>query len=115
MRKLLAIIKREYIQRVRTKFFVIMTVLGPLMLVVFTIVPGLLFSIKAGGDTRIAIVDQTEGAKVYESIRRSLLRKDRGEESESSAGVAGSLNANTKDRAADGGKIDERKFSGRTG
>ena len=99
MRKLLAIIKREYIQRVRTKFFVVMTVLGPVMLVVFTIVPGLLFSIKAGGDTRIAIVDQTEGAKVYESIRRSLLRKDRGEESDSGAGLAGSMNANTKDRA----------------
>ena len=104
MRKLLAIIKREYIQRVRTKFFVIMTVLGPLMLVVFTIVPGLLFSIKAGGDTRIAIVDQTEGAKVYESIRRSLLRKDRGGASESGAGVAGSLNANTKDRAQTAGR-----------
>ena len=104
MRKLLAIIKREYIQRVRTKFFVVMTVLGPLMLVVFTIVPGLLFSIKAGGDTRIAIVDQTEGAKVYESIRRSLLRKDRGGESDNSAGVAGSLNANTKDRAEIAGR-----------
>ncbi len=104
MRKLLAIIKREYIQRVRTKFFVVMTVLGPVMLVVFTIVPGLLFSIKAGGDTRIAIVDQTEGAKVYESIRRSLLRKDSGGESEGGAGVAGSLNANTKDRAQTAGR-----------
>jgi ABC-2 type transport system permease protein len=104
MRKLLAIIKREYIQRVRTKFFVVMTVLGPLMLVVFTIVPGLLFSIKAGGDTRIAIVDQTEGARVFESIRRSLLRKDRGEESDNNAGLAGSLNANTKDRAQTAGR-----------
>ncbi|HYJ84465.1 MAG TPA: ABC transporter permease [Pyrinomonadaceae bacterium] len=104
MRKLLAIIKREYIQRVRTKFFVIMTVLGPLMLVVFTIVPGLLFSIKAGGDTRIAIVDQTEGAKVYESIRRSLLRDDRSSENESNTGVAGSLNANTKERAQTAGR-----------
>ena len=65
MNKFLAVVKREYVQRVRTKFFVIMTVLGPLMLVVFTIVPGLLFSIKAGGDTRIAIVDQTEGTKLY--------------------------------------------------
>ena len=61
MNKMLAIIKREYMQRVRTKFFVIMTILGPVMLVVFTIVPGLLFSMKAGGDTRIAIVDQTAG------------------------------------------------------
>jgi ABC-2 type transport system permease protein len=104
MRKLLAIIKREYVQRVRTKFFVIMTILGPLMLVVFTIVPGLLFSIKAGGDTRIAVVDQTEGARVYESIRRSLLRKDRGDQTDNSGGMAGSLNANTKDRAQTAGR-----------
>ncbi len=45
MKKLFAIIKREYLQRVRTKFFVIMTVLGPLMLVVFTVVPGLLLGV----------------------------------------------------------------------
>jgi ABC-2 type transport system permease protein len=76
MRKLLAVVKREYVQRVRTKFFVIMTVLGPFMLVVFTIVPGLLFSVKAGGDTRIAIVDQTEGMKLYDSIRNSLLNNN---------------------------------------
>lgn len=76
MNKLFAIIKREYVQRVRSKFFLIITLLGPLMLVVFTVVPGLLVSIKAGGDTRVAVIDQTEGAKVYESIRRSLLSGD---------------------------------------
>ena len=36
MNKLWAVIKREYLQRVRTKFFVIMTILGPLMLFAFT-------------------------------------------------------------------------------
>jgi ABC-2 type transport system permease protein len=99
MRKLLAVIKREYIQRVRTKFFVIMTVLGPLMLAAFTIVPGLLFSIKTGGDTRIAIVDQTEGARVYEALRRSLMRKDYAGDRESNDNLASSMNANTKERA----------------
>lgn len=72
MRKLLAVIKREYIQRVRSKFFVIMTILGPFMLLVFTVAPGLLFSIKAGGDTRLAIVDQTEGHKLFDSVSWSL-------------------------------------------
>jgi ABC-2 type transport system permease protein len=105
MNKLLAVVKREYIQRVRTKFFVVMTILGPLMLVVFTIVPGLLFSIKAGGDTRIAIVDQTEGMKLSDSIRRSLLKEDREDESDdNSVGIAGSVNANTKDRMQKAGK-----------
>jgi ABC-2 type transport system permease protein len=102
MNKFLAIVKREYVQRVRTKFFVIMTLLGPLMLVVFTIVPGLLFSIKAGGDTRIAIVDQTEGTKLSDSIRRSLLREDRGESKPSD--IASSLNSNAPDRAKQAGR-----------
>ena len=105
MNKLLAVIKREYLQRVRTKFFVIMTVLGPLMLVVFTIVPGLLFSMKAGGDTRIAIVDQTGGAKLYEPIRSALLKQDRDEnENDNKQGVAGSVGENPKDRMEKAGK-----------
>ena len=59
MTKLLAIIKREYLQRVRTKFFVVMTILGPLMLLGFTVVPQLLVGIKTS-ETRIAVIDQTE-------------------------------------------------------
>ena len=120
MNKLLAIIKREYLQRVRTKFFVIMTVLGPLMLVVFTVVPGLLVGIKTG-DTRIAIVDQTEGAKLYEPIRAGLLKPDRDdEESDNKQGMAGSVNANQKDRMEKAAKsftgsfrVEEVKLNGR--
>jgi ABC-2 type transport system permease protein len=103
MNKLLAIIKREYLQKVRTKFFVIMTILGPLMLFVFTIVPGLLFSIKTG-DTRIAIVDQTESAKMYEPIRRSLLKIEDGDEADDTPDVAGSVNQNSQDRMQQAGK-----------
>ncbi|HBB87680.1 MAG TPA: hypothetical protein DC047_08710 [Blastocatellia bacterium] len=96
MRKFLAVVKREYWQRVRTKFFAVMTVLGPVLLVVFTIVPGLLAGYKAGHDTRIAIVDQTDG-KLYASIRSSLLKQDRGDEDDSSPDVAEALNSNTRD------------------
>lgn len=103
MNKLLAIIKREYLVRVRTKFFVIMTVLGPLMLVVFTIVPGLLFSIKTG-DTRIAILDQTDGTKMYEPIRRSLLKLDRAAEDDDRKRVADSMGGSSKDRMENAGK-----------
>jgi ABC-2 type transport system permease protein len=122
MNKLLAVIRREYLQRVRTKFFVIMTVLGPLMLVVFTIVPGLLFSMKAGGDTRLAIVDQTSGAQLYDPIRRALLKQQPGdEEDESQPGVAGSVGENPKDRMEKAGKsltgsfrVEEAKLDGRS-
>ena len=104
MNKFLAIVKREYLQRVRTKFFVIMTVLGPLMLFVFTIVPGLLFSMKAGGDTRIAILDQTEGMKLYESISNSLLKRERRIESAREPNIADTVNSNAKDRVEEAGK-----------
>ena len=104
MNKLFAVIKREYLVRVRTKFFVIMTILGPVLLVVFTIVPGLLFSMKAGGDTRIAIVDQTEGMRLYDPIRRSLLKQDRDETNNNAQGIASSVGENPKDRMEKAGK-----------
>ena len=49
MRKFLAVVKREYVQRVRTKFFVVATILGPVLMAGFTIVPAMMFSIKSGG------------------------------------------------------------------
>ncbi len=104
MNKLLAIIKREYLQKVRTKFFVIMTVLGPLMLVAFTIVPGLLISMKTGGDTRIAILDQTEGTKLFGPIRNSLLKREPESEDGKQPGLAEAANSSSKDRMEKAGK-----------
>lgn len=70
MRKLLAVIKREYIQRVRTKFFVVATVLGPLLMAGFTVVPAFMLSMKSGGPTRLVIIDQT--GKMYGRVAREL-------------------------------------------
>ena len=76
MKKFLAVVKREYIQRVRTKFFVVATILGPVMMAAFTVVPALMFTIKAGGPTRLAIIDQT--GKLYERVAKDLVSgKDR--------------------------------------
>jgi ABC-2 type transport system permease protein len=71
MNKLFVIIKREYLQRVHSKFFIFSTILTPVLMVVFAIVPGLLFSIKTGA-TRIAVWDQTGriGAEVRDAIMR---------------------------------------------
>ncbi|HEX7177772.1 MAG TPA: ABC transporter permease [Pyrinomonadaceae bacterium] len=77
MSKLLSIIKREYVQGVRSKTFVVSTILGPAMLFVFAVVPSLLFGMKAGGATRVAILDET--GRLYESVRESVTRKDEGE------------------------------------
>src|SRR5437667_5412516 len=74
MNKLLAIIKREYIQRVRSRMFLFTTILGPVMLLVFSVVPAFIFNIKAGKDTRVAIVDLT--GRLYDRVSDSILRAD---------------------------------------
>jgi ABC-2 type transport system permease protein len=74
MNKLFAVIKREYLQRVRSRMFIITTILGPVMLIVFSVVPSLIFSIKAGGATKIAVVDQT--GRLYQRIRASILKEE---------------------------------------
>lgn len=71
MRKFFAVIKREYLQRVRTKFFIAATVLGPLMMVLFTVVPVYVASINVS-TTRLAVVDQT--GKLYERFHYALTR-----------------------------------------
>lgn len=120
MNKLVAIIKREYLQRVRTKFFVIMTVLGPFMLVMFTVVPGLLVGMKTG-ETRIAVVDQTEGTKLYESVRSALLEQGANDaEKANQPNMAESVQESPKDRMAKAGsslmgsfRVEDAKLDGR--
>jgi ABC-2 type transport system permease protein len=107
MKKFLAVVKREYVERVRSKLFFIMTVLGPVMLVVFAVVPGLLFSIKAGEDTRLAIVDQTAGMKLYQPLHDSLMER----EDDDQASVVGEVNANPKQRMEKFGKSLTGSFS----
>lgn len=81
MNKLLVIIKQEYFNRVRTKYFIISSLLGPLIMVGFTVVPGLLFSMKTGGATKVAVVDLT--GKLYEGVRESIMTsRERGDEGE---------------------------------
>src|SRR5947207_4294792 len=105
MRKFFAVVKREYIQRVRTKFFVIATILGPLMMVLLTVVPALMFSIKAGGPTRLAIVDQT--GKMYGRVNRELAGNDNGdsEDAEQTPTPVTGVNANRKDQVDQAGKL----------
>ncbi len=109
MKKFLAVMKREYLQRVRTKFFVLMTVLGPVLLLVFTVVPGLLFSYKAGGATRLAVVNQAQNLNLVQAIRNALLNRDRNDAA--APDVAQSINANSNDRMQQAGKSLTGSFS----
>jgi len=59
MTKFLAVLKREYIQRVRAKMFIVSTILLPVVMSLFGIVPAVILNIDAGGPMRVAVIDQT--------------------------------------------------------
>ena len=69
MKKLLAVIKREYIQRVRAKMFIVSTIVLPVVMSLFGIVPALILSIQTP-PMRVAVVDQT--GRMYSQLRQSL-------------------------------------------
>lgn len=110
MRKFFAVIKREYIQRVRTKFFIVATVLGPLMMLLFTVVPAYLAGIKAGGPTRIAVVDGT--GKLYEPFRSALVAEsDDDDEDSQSNSAASQVNSNRQEQMERTAKLGEQGFA----
>jgi ABC-2 type transport system permease protein len=70
VRRLLAVARREYVERVRSKAFVVGTVLGPVLLGGVMIGPSLLMSKQRGRALRVAVVDDTRrvGAGVAKSL-----------------------------------------------
>jgi ABC-2 type transport system permease protein len=110
MNKFLAVVKREYLQRVRTKLFVIMTVLGPILLLVFTVVPGLMMTIKTS-TTRIAVIDQTEGTKLFPSVRESLVRPDRRSQKGAQEELAETVNSDSGEKMEQAGRSMTGSFS----
>jgi ABC-2 type transport system permease protein len=78
MNKFLAIVKREYIQRVRAKMFIVSTILLPLVMSLFGIVPAIILTIEAGGPLRLAVVDQT--GKMYAPLQAAVYGEEGSEE-----------------------------------
>lgn len=111
MKKFFAVVKREYVQRVRSRFFVVATILGPILMAGFTVVPALMFGIKSGGPTRLAVVDQT--GKMYERVAKEL-QSDRGTRDQSppeKAEEPPGLNNDPKERAKQNGKLIQGSFA----
>src|SRR5437588_13113719 len=86
----------------------------------FTVVPALMFGIKSGGPTRLAIVDQT--GKMYARVANELA-SDRGTREQAAAQPQepSALNNDPKERARQNSKlvqgsfaIEEAKLNGRS-
>jgi ABC-2 type transport system permease protein len=77
MRKVWAIIRREFVERVRTRAFLLSTVLLPLFMAVMFILPGYLMS-RSLGTKAIALVDATTtglGAQVETAFNAARIGK----------------------------------------
>ena len=79
MNKLLAVIRREYVQGVRNKGFVISTLLAPAVMALFFVVPTLLVTLRTGGATQLAVLDLT--GRLQGPLADSLARGDEEDES----------------------------------
>ena len=68
--KMLKVAKREYLERVKKKSFIIGTILGPLLMATMIVLPGLLFELSPETQEKVAVVDRTGG--LFDDFERAL-------------------------------------------
>lgn len=73
MKKILAVIKREYLQIVRTKGFIIGTILGPVLMSLFLIVPMLMTVVSVARQEKVAVIDAT--GEIFPEMKTRLNQK----------------------------------------
>ncbi len=79
MNKLLTIIKREYLTRVKSKGFIIGTILGPIIMSSFVLVPVLIGRYSGPDKYSIVILDQTGDTTLYGRLNSLLEPKRSGQ------------------------------------
>ena len=73
MAKLWAVVKREYLERVRTRWFLIATIFGPVLLAALTILPALLSSrSRASADVANIVILDATGTNLGERVAARL-------------------------------------------
>jgi len=70
MIKFLAIVKREYFERLKARMFIVTTILFPLSLVFFGLAPVLIMTVGGGGALRLVVVDET--GELYQRVASQL-------------------------------------------
>jgi ABC-2 type transport system permease protein len=71
----LVIARRELMERVRTKWYIAVTLLGPILMVGLIVVPAILAARAADESVRVVIVDQPEPSGVSQSLKVLLAEK----------------------------------------
>ena len=69
MKKVWVIIKREYLVRVRTRAFLIGTIISPVLLLALIILPAFLAERGGGGQRQITVLDQSGDPLLFEAIK----------------------------------------------
>ena len=72
-RKIFAVIRREYVERIRTKAFWIATLLIPILFFAIIVVQ-IIASSKTGGERRLAVVDTT--GNLYPALQREIASQE---------------------------------------
>ena len=73
MGKLWAVIRREYVERVRSKWFLVGTFLGPLFMIVITVLPGVIASkTKASSVSSNIVIIDASGTELGERVKARL-------------------------------------------
>jgi len=75
MRKIWAVIRREFVERVRTRAFLLSTILFPLFMAAMVILPGFLMS-RSTGTQRLAFVDATSdgmGQRMVDALQAARI------------------------------------------
>ncbi len=70
MRKLLKVARREYLDRVKKKSFLIGTILGPVLMAGMILVPGMIFRYTPERQEHIAVVDLSRS--IYDNLEKAL-------------------------------------------
>ena len=76
MDKLLAIIKREYLTRVKSKGFLISTLLTPLVLATLLLLPAFLMGAGWRSNYRLIVLDQTKDTALYQRVEKYLVAEN---------------------------------------
>jgi ABC-2 type transport system permease protein len=71
--RLFAVARREYVERVRSKAFLVSTILGPVIMTGFMVVPTLVMARQRGQALRVAVLD-AEGT-LQDAVEQALARR----------------------------------------